>query len=248
MTAAIRTAITAIPEDAWTAIAYPQAVWDDQLDCWVSDAEIAGTTYTAFTSKKKELHVTARLIVRRVRDKAKAAPGQGELFPAWRYHAIFTDSPYGSPRLRSSTAATPSSSSSSPTSTTAPWPTCRSLSLARRLLTFLTCWFASWTVLFTVSRPSVNIGAGSSLWRVFRACRGWREDRRGALVAEGVLEGVAQLAVVSSRARMRVVAASRRRSRDAVVARCRSGICGAPGACCWRVRSRSICLRRSSWA
>jgi len=42
----------------------------------------------------KELHVTARLIVRRVRDKAKTAPGQGELFPAWRYHAVFTDSPY----------------------------------------------------------------------------------------------------------------------------------------------------------
>jgi hypothetical protein len=30
----------------------------------------------------------------RVRDKAKAAPGQGELFPAWRYHAVFTDSRY----------------------------------------------------------------------------------------------------------------------------------------------------------
>jgi hypothetical protein len=78
-----------------TAIAYPQAVWDDQLDCWVSDAEVAETPYAAFTSKKRELHVTARLIVRRVRDKnPKAAPGQGELFPAWRYHAVFTDSPY----------------------------------------------------------------------------------------------------------------------------------------------------------
>jgi hypothetical protein len=30
-----------------------------------------------------------------VRDKnPKAAPGQGELFPAWRYHAVFTDSPF----------------------------------------------------------------------------------------------------------------------------------------------------------
>jgi hypothetical protein len=95
VTAAIRTAIAAIPEDAWAAIAYPQAVWDDQLDCLVSDAEVAETSYTAFTSKKKELHVAARLIVRRVRDKNKgAAPGQGELFPAWRYHAVFTDSPY----------------------------------------------------------------------------------------------------------------------------------------------------------
>jgi Transposase DDE domain group 1 len=95
VTAAIRAAIAGIPEDSWTAIAYPQAVWDDQLGCWVSDAEVAETPYAAFTSKKKELHVTARLIVRRVRDKnPKGAPGQGELFPAWRYHAVFTDSPY----------------------------------------------------------------------------------------------------------------------------------------------------------
>jgi hypothetical protein len=95
VTAAIRTAIAAIPEGAWTAIAYPQAVWDDQLNCWVSDAEVAEAPYTAFTSKKKSLHVAARLVVRRVRDKnPKTAAGQGELFPAWRYHAVFTDSPY----------------------------------------------------------------------------------------------------------------------------------------------------------
>jgi hypothetical protein len=93
VSAAIRAVIAAIPQDAWQAIKYPQAVWDDQLGCWVSDAEVAETSYAAFTSKK-ELHVTARLIVRRVRDKATPAPGQGELFPAWRYHAVFTDSPY----------------------------------------------------------------------------------------------------------------------------------------------------------
>jgi hypothetical protein len=90
----VRGAIAAIAEDAWTPIRYPQAIWDDQLGCWVSDAEVAETSYAAFTSKKKSLQVTARLIVRRVRDKAKPAPGQGELFPAWRYHAVFTDSPY----------------------------------------------------------------------------------------------------------------------------------------------------------
>ena len=95
VTPAIRTAIAAIPQDAWTAIKYPQAIWDDQLGCWISDAELAETGYAAFTSKKdKDLHVTARLIVRRVRDKKDAAPGQGELFPAWRYHAVFTDSPF----------------------------------------------------------------------------------------------------------------------------------------------------------
>jgi Transposase DDE domain group 1 len=92
--ASIRAAIAAIPEDAWTAIRYPSAIWDDQLECWTSDAEVAEIEYTAFASKKKQA-VTARLIVRRVRDKNKKAPaGQGELFPAWRYHAVFTDSPF----------------------------------------------------------------------------------------------------------------------------------------------------------
>ena len=90
----IQSAIAAIPEDAWTAIRYPQAIWDDQLGTWVSDAEVAETQYTAFASKKGQA-VTARLIVRRVRDQnRKAAAGQDELFPVWRYHAVFTDSPF----------------------------------------------------------------------------------------------------------------------------------------------------------
>ena len=41
MNRSIRAAIAAIPEDAWTPIRYPQAIWDDQLGCWVSDAEVA---------------------------------------------------------------------------------------------------------------------------------------------------------------------------------------------------------------
>jgi Transposase DDE domain group 1 len=95
MNSSIRAAIAAIPEDAWTAIRYPQAIWDDQLDCWVSDAEVAEIQYTAFASKKKSEQVTARLIVRRARAKNdRAAEGMDELFPAWRYHAVFTDSPF----------------------------------------------------------------------------------------------------------------------------------------------------------
>ena len=91
----IRNAIARIPEDAWTAISYPQATWDDQLECWISDAEVAETSYTAFTSKPKKEQVTARLIVRRVRARNdKAAEGQDELFPAWRHHAVLTDSPF----------------------------------------------------------------------------------------------------------------------------------------------------------
>jgi hypothetical protein len=90
----VAAATAAIGEGAWTAIRYPRAIWDDQLRCWVSDAQVAEAEYTAFTSAKKGQQITARLIVRRVRDLSRAAPaGQGELFPAWRYHAVFTDSP-----------------------------------------------------------------------------------------------------------------------------------------------------------
>jgi hypothetical protein len=90
----VAAAIAAIPEDAWVPIRYPRAIWDDQLGCWVSDAEVAETEYTAF-EHDKERAVTARLIVRRVRDQnQQAREGQGELFPAWRHHAVFTDSPH----------------------------------------------------------------------------------------------------------------------------------------------------------
>ena len=52
---------------------------------------MAEAQYTAFTSKKGQA-ITARLIVRRVRDLSPR--GQGELFATWRYHAVFTDSPF----------------------------------------------------------------------------------------------------------------------------------------------------------
>jgi hypothetical protein len=94
MNSSIRAAIAATGKESWTPIRYPHAVWDDQLDAWISDAEVAETGYTAFTSKKGQA-VAARLIVRRVRDlNKKAAAGQDELFPVWRYHAVFTDSPF----------------------------------------------------------------------------------------------------------------------------------------------------------
>ena len=90
----VQAAIAAIGEDAWTPIRYPRAIWDDQLACWVSDAQVAEIPYTAFTSKKNKA-ITARLIVRRVKDlNRKAGEGQDELFTVWRYHAIFTDSPF----------------------------------------------------------------------------------------------------------------------------------------------------------
>jgi hypothetical protein len=95
MNPAVARAIGAITDDAWTAIRYPQAVWDDEGQCWISDAEVAEIGFTAFTSRRKADHITARLIVRRVKrlNSEHVPAGQGELFTAHRYHAVFTDSP-----------------------------------------------------------------------------------------------------------------------------------------------------------
>ncbi len=89
----IRTACDSIADDQWIDIAYPQAVWDEDAGRWISDAQIAETTYTAFAGTRHA--VTARLIVRRIRrDDPTQVPGQGELVAAFRYHAVFTDSPF----------------------------------------------------------------------------------------------------------------------------------------------------------
>src|SRR4029453_8101030 len=91
--AKIRTACDSISDDQWIDIRYPQAVWDEDAERWISDAQIAETEYTAFAGTRHA--VTARLIVRRIRrDDPQQAPGQEELFPAYRYHAVFTDSPF----------------------------------------------------------------------------------------------------------------------------------------------------------
>ena len=84
-TAALTAAIEQIDQDAWVPVNYPGAVRDPDTGAWISDAEVAETTYTAFTSTKTP--ITARLVVRRVKD-ARMADG---LFPVWRYHPFFTD-------------------------------------------------------------------------------------------------------------------------------------------------------------
>lgn len=87
----VRAAIEAIEVHDWVPIAYPHAIYDEDSGQWVSDAQIAETTYTAYRSRRKSEQITLRLIVRRVKDK-NVAPDQGELFPTWRYHAFITDS------------------------------------------------------------------------------------------------------------------------------------------------------------
>ncbi len=128
----VAAAIAAIGEDAWTSIRYPRAIWDDQLGCWVSDAGVAETEYTAFTSKKEQA-ITARLIVRRVKDlNRKAGEGQDELFTCWR----FTPS---SPARRSSCSRPGSSTATTRwwnrcwrTGPTGPWLTCQNLRVVSR--------------------------------------------------------------------------------------------------------------------
>lgn len=85
-TRAVNAAIATIAADAWTPVHYPGAVLDPDTGQLISDAEVAEVEFTAFTSTKRP--VTARLIVRRVRDRART----DELFPVWRYHPFFTNS------------------------------------------------------------------------------------------------------------------------------------------------------------
>jgi len=97
MSKPVRAAIDAIPGDAWTRIDYPWAIPDPDTGEPITQAEVAETAYTAFTSKPKQDRVAARLIVRRVPERNKDKL-QGELFPVYRYHAILTDS--GLPLVR----------------------------------------------------------------------------------------------------------------------------------------------------
>ena len=80
-----------ISSDAWTPIRYPNAIYDEGTGEWISDAEIAQISYTAFASRRKSERVPVRLVVRRVKDR-NVSECQGELFTAWRYHAFVTNS------------------------------------------------------------------------------------------------------------------------------------------------------------
>ena len=55
-------AIAGIDEATWAPIRYPNAVWDEDEARWISDAEVAEVAFTAFTSRRKADHLTARLI------------------------------------------------------------------------------------------------------------------------------------------------------------------------------------------
>ncbi len=95
MTKTVTAAIASIEEDAWAAIKYPNAIWEEAEQRWVSDAEVAEVPFTAFTGRRKAEHVTCRLIVRRVKRLQRLASDgteQGELFATYRHHAFITNS------------------------------------------------------------------------------------------------------------------------------------------------------------
>jgi hypothetical protein len=242
--------IASIPEDAWTPITYPRAIWDENQKRLISDAQIAEVPYTAFALKKKGQAITARLIVRRVRDlNPRASAGQDELFTAWRYHALFTDSPFETTQAEAHH---------------------RDHAIIEQI-------FADWndgtlahlpSLIFspTILRPSdLRLCVVDSV--VHGLSRGFPEGRSGSfcsLLSGRVVAGERIAAALcspsarssasrswrfsDSRTRMRTVAASRRRSSEVGVARCRSGTSGDDGVSCCRVRSRPICSRKSSWA
>ncbi len=54
----VRDAIETIEAGSWVPIAYPHAIYDEDSGQWISDAEIAETTYTAFQSRPKSEQIT----------------------------------------------------------------------------------------------------------------------------------------------------------------------------------------------
>lgn len=95
MTPSVTAAITSISADAWKPIEYPNAVYDDAEQRWVSDAEVAEVPFVAFTGRRKHQHVACRLVVRRVRrlqPLTSDGTEQGELFASYRHHAFITNS------------------------------------------------------------------------------------------------------------------------------------------------------------
>jgi hypothetical protein len=88
--ARIKAAIGAIGADAWTPIAYREAIFDEATGRWISRAEVAEVPFVAFASRPAAQQVAGRLVVRRIPELNP--DGQDGLFDLWRFHAFFTTS------------------------------------------------------------------------------------------------------------------------------------------------------------
>jgi len=93
MDPAVKRAIGAINDDAWTTIDYTDAIRDEATGTWISSAEVAEVPFTAFSSRKISERITGRLVVRRIPElNAFDGDGQPTLFDTHRFHAFFTTS------------------------------------------------------------------------------------------------------------------------------------------------------------
>jgi len=97
LTGPVQRAIMSIPDSAWTQIEYPHPVVDPESGEQISRAEVAETTFDAFSSRPdRRGPIPGRLVVRRIPDwraTQKTTAGQDPLWAAWRYHAFFTTVP-----------------------------------------------------------------------------------------------------------------------------------------------------------
>jgi len=121
----VKAAIAEIDDDAWTAIEYTDAIYDENTGRWISRAEVAEIAFTAFRSRKAAEQIPGRLVVCRIPDLNPASGGgQQALFDTCAStRSSPTPTPTPSPPTRP-TAATRSSSRFTPTSRTPPWPIC----------------------------------------------------------------------------------------------------------------------------
>jgi hypothetical protein len=87
----VKAAITTISDQAWQAIEYTDAIFDEATGRWISRAEVAEVPFTAFAGQKKTDRVPGRLVVRRIPDlNPRSSDRQETLFDTWRCHAFFT--------------------------------------------------------------------------------------------------------------------------------------------------------------
>ena len=93
MDPAVKRAITTTGDDARTTINYTDAIFDEDTGAWISCAEVAEVSFTAFSSRRRGDRITGRLVVRRIPElNPKADQGQPTLFDTHRFHAFFTTS------------------------------------------------------------------------------------------------------------------------------------------------------------
>jgi hypothetical protein len=93
MDPAVKRAIAAIPDDAWTTIEYTDAIRDEATGKWISAAEVAEVAFTAFSSRRLSERIEGRLVVRRIPElNPFEGTGQATLFDTHRFHAFFTTS------------------------------------------------------------------------------------------------------------------------------------------------------------